>query len=61
MFAIDGVKEVIFQSLLESSPAEENVGVLADGKPNMSQQCVFAAWKAGDIQGCKRKGCTEQG
>ena len=37
---------------LESSPAERGVGMLADSRLSMSQQCVLASRRGNCILGC---------
>ena len=41
--------------LLERSSAEKDLGVLADNRLAMSQQCVLMAKKASGIMGCNKK------
>ena len=41
---------------LEISPLKKDLGVLMNEKPDMSQQCVLAAWNANSIWAASKEG-----
>jgi len=50
----------LWADLLESSSVERDLGLLADNRLTMSQQCAVAAKKVDGLLGCIRRSVTSR-